>query len=97
MTTGNAVKKALTGKFVESKVRVKLSAGESLRVLRELQEMTQVQLAAASGIPQSTISGMEKGRIPIGLERAKKLAIALSVHPAVIVFPGWDVRQAMSA
>ncbi|HRO66923.1 MAG TPA: helix-turn-helix transcriptional regulator [Pseudobdellovibrionaceae bacterium] len=50
--------------------------------------------AKLSGIPQSTISGMESGRINIGVERAKVLAKALRVHPAVIVFPGWEVGHA---
>ena len=39
-----------------------LSIGEGLRVLRELQEMTQAELAAASGIPQAAISAIENGR-----------------------------------
>lgn len=52
------------------------------------------ELAKISGLPQSTISGMESGRINIGVERAKILAKALRVHPAVIVFPGWDVSEA---
>jgi hypothetical protein len=43
------------------------------------------------GIPQSTISGIETGRINLGVERAKTLAIALRCHPAVLVFPGWQV------
>jgi hypothetical protein len=29
----------------------------------------------------------------LGVERAKVLARALKVHPAVLVFPGWDVEK----
>jgi len=61
------------------------------RVIRELQGLSQVQLAALCGIPQSTISGIETGRINLGVERAKMLASALRCHPAVLVFPGWQV------
>ena len=45
----------------------------------------------ATGIPQSTISSIENDRVKLGLERAKVLARALKCHPAVLVFPGWDV------
>ena len=90
MTTGERVKEILkSGEFVPNQTRVAMTPGQSLKVLRELQELSQNELAKLSGIPQSTISGMESGRINIGVERAKVLALALRTHPAVIVFPGW--------
>jgi transcriptional regulator with XRE-family HTH domain len=73
--------------------RAKVSVGESVRIVRELQEMSQSQLARESGIPQSTISAIENDRINLGVERAKILARALRVHPAVLVFPGWQVGE----
>ena len=73
-----------------AKKRVTVTVGESLRILRELQEMSQNQLAQASGIPQATISAIENGRIRLGVERAKVLARALKCHPGVLVFPGWE-------
>ena len=36
---------------VPARARVSLTPGEAVRVMRELQEMTQAQLAAASGKP----------------------------------------------
>ena len=77
--------------FSPAKKRINVSPGESVRVVRELQGLSQVQLAELCGIPQSTISGIETGRINLGVERAKTLATALHVHPAVLVFPGWQV------
>lgn len=95
MTTGKRVKEILKdGEFVPAKSRLHLTPGQSLRIIRELQELSQNELAKRSGLPQSTISGMESGRINIGVERAKVLARALRVHPAVIVFPGWQVGHA---
>lgn len=95
MITGKKVKEIIKhGEFVPAKTRVAMTPGHSLRVIRELQELSQNKLAKMSGLPQSTISGMEAGRINIGVERAKVLAKALRVHPAVIVFPGWDVSEA---
>jgi transcriptional regulator with XRE-family HTH domain len=64
-----------------------------VRILREQQELTQSQLSAATGIPQATISAIENGRGNLGVERAKVLARALKCHPAVLVFPGWDVEH----
>jgi DNA-binding XRE family transcriptional regulator len=77
--------------FHPAKRRVDVPPGESVRVIRELQGLLQSQLAELCGIPQSTISGIETGRINLGVERAKTLAVALRCHPAVLVFPGWQI------
>jgi len=77
--------------------RVDVSVGESVRILREFQGLSQNQLAELSGIPQSTISAIENDRIQLGVERAKTLARALRCHPAVLVFPGWNVEQESAA
>jgi len=74
--------------------QIEVSVGESVKIIRELQEMSQNELAKLSGIPQSTISAIENNRINLGVERAKQLALALKCHPAVLVFPGWDVHNA---
>jgi len=74
-----------------------VSPGESVRILRELQELSQSQLSTLTGIPQSTISAIENERVNLGVERAKVLARALRCHPAVLVFPGWDVSRESAA
>ncbi len=79
--------------YQESPIRKKVSIGESVRIIRELQELSQNELATRIGIPQSTLSAIEHDRVNLGVERAKVLARALQVHPAVLVFPGWDVEQ----
>lgn len=83
--------------FKPARRRVDVSVGESVRILRELQELTQSQLSAAAGIPQATISAIENDRVNLGVERAKVLARALKCHPAVLVFPGWDVERDSAA
>ncbi|MDR9469165.1 helix-turn-helix transcriptional regulator [Marinospirillum sp.] len=83
--------------YVQAERHIAVSVGESVRIVRELQEMSQNDLAAATGIPQSTISAIENDRIQLGVERAKVLARALHCHPAVLVFPGWDVDQNSAA
>jgi transcriptional regulator with XRE-family HTH domain len=77
--------------FRHAKKRIEGSVGESVRVLRELQELSQSQLSALTGIPQATLSAIENNRVNLGVERAKVLAKALKCHPAVLVFPGWEV------
>lgn len=59
--------------------------------------MSQNDLAGITGIPQSTISAIENDRVQLGVERAKVLARALNCHPAVLVFPGWDVEHDSAA
>ena len=80
-------------KTVPARPRVELTPGGSVRVARELQGMTQAELAHASGIPQGTISSIEKGRVTLGAERAEKLARALKVHPAVLLWPNWETLE----
>lgn len=83
--------------FKKSSIRVKVSIGESVRIIRELQELSQNQLATLTGIPQSTLSAIEHDKVNIGVERAKVLARALKCHPAVLVFPGWHINDEKAA
>jgi len=81
-------------KYILAKKRVAVSPGESVRIIRELQGLTQTQLSELCGIPQTTISSIETGRVNLSVERAKALGTALRCHPAVLVFPGWNVEAA---
>ena len=83
--------------FRRARKTVDVSPGESVRIIRELQELSQNQLSELTGIPQSTISAIENSRINLGVERAKVLARALRVHPAALVFPGWDIDRETAA
>ena len=92
--------------FRKAKSRVRISLGESVRIMRELQELSQNQLAEAAGISQSTISSIssissisaiERERVNLGVERAKVLARALKCHPAVLIFLGWDASAESAA
>ena len=76
--------------FRPAKQRITVSAGESVRIIRELQGLSQNQLAQRTGIPQATLSAIENDRVRLGVVRAKVLARALKCHPAVLVFPGWE-------
>jgi transcriptional regulator with XRE-family HTH domain len=79
--------------YRRARKQVDVSVGESVRVIRELQELSQNALSKLTGIPQSTISAIENDRVKLGVERAKVLARALDCHPAVLVFPGWQLRS----
>lgn len=83
--------------YRQAKRRVRLSVGESVRIMRELQDLSQNQLSALSGIPQTTISAIENNRVNLGVERAKVLARALKCHPGVLVFPDWDETETTAA
>lgn len=83
--------------YRRAKRMINVSVGESVRIIRELQKLSQNDLAELTGIPQSTISAIENDRVQLGVERAKVLAKALKCHPAVLVFPGWEVEQESAA
>jgi hypothetical protein len=54
-------------------------------------------MSQLSGIPQATLSAIENDRVRLGVERAKVLARALRCHPAVLVFPGWELPAETAA
>lgn len=83
--------------FRKSRKRVDVSVGESIRIVRELQELSQNSLSELTGIPQSTISAIENDNVKLGIERAKVLARALRCHPAVLAFPAWDIKKESAA
>jgi transcriptional regulator with XRE-family HTH domain len=83
--------------YQKAKKRIDVSVGESVRIIRELQGLSQNRLSELTGIPQSTLSAIENNRVKLGVERAKVLARALKCHPAVLVFPGWDVEEEAAA
>lgn len=70
---------------------ITMEPGEMLATLRKLQGMTQAALAKKTRMTQANISNMESGRQQIGRDRALVLAKALKVHPAVIMFPNYQV------
>lgn len=83
--------------FRPARKRITVSVGESVRIIRELQGYSQNELASLTGIPQATLSAIENDRVRLGVERAKILARALKCHPAVLVFPGWEVGRDSAA
>ncbi len=83
--------------FRPARKRINVSVGESVRIIRELQGNSQNELARLTGIPQATLSAIENDRVRLGVERAKVLARALKCHPAVLVFPGWEVARDSAA
>ena len=83
--------------FRPAQQRVSVSVGESVRIVRELQGLTQSELARLTKIPQSTVSAIENDSINLGVERAKVLARVLRCHPAVLVFPGWEIDKQSAA
>jgi transcriptional regulator with XRE-family HTH domain len=92
MTTKKSAKEVLKSEeFTPSKMRVSVTQGTAVKILREKNNLSQNELAQVTGLTQSTISSIENGRISLGIERAKVLARALNIHPAVIAFPDWEI------
>ncbi|MDX1439161.1 MAG: helix-turn-helix transcriptional regulator [Rubricoccaceae bacterium] len=83
--------------FRKAKKTADVTVGESVRIVRELQGLSQNELSNLTGIPQSTISAIENDKVNVGVERAKVIARALKCHPAVLVFPGWKVEKESAA
>lgn len=73
--------------FEKAKIHAAVTPGEALKMLRELQGLSQSELAELTGMNQSNISSLESGARQIGRDRAIILGKALRVHPAVLLFP----------
>ena len=93
MTIGKKVKNAFKGEFVFARPASKLTQGLMLKILRKKHGFSQKELAEQTGLAQSTISGLENGRLNIEIERAKILAGVLKVHPGVLAFPDWTEKS----
>lgn len=78
--------------YVKAKDRVKLSAGDVIRVACEMLEMSQAELARKTGIAPSHISAIIAGKKSIGKVVAAKLAKALQISPGQILFAGEKPR-----
>ena len=87
------MKVSKSAKFRPAKVHAKLSTGEVIRMLRELKEWTQLELAERSGISVSNLSPLEHDKVEIGKRRAEQLAKAFDVHPAIIMFPEYEAKE----
>ena len=79
--------------FVKAKMHYPVSPSEALRIIRELQGLSQAELEKKTGIAQANISALENGTRQLGRERALALAKALKVHPSVLLFPDFDMKD----
>ena len=80
-----------TDEFVTAGKHAIVTTGETIRMLRELMNWTQEELAKRSGINSKNISLLENNNIDIGKKRATLLAHAFGIHPAIIMFPEYEV------
>ena len=91
------MRKNKKNKFVPTKPRADLTTGKVIRMLRELKEWSQEELAKKCGITATNISLLENGRVEIGKKRAEQLAAAFKVHPAIIMFPEHEAKEILKA
>ena len=77
--------------YRSAKRHTEVSVGDSVKIIRERLMLSQNELAGLTGTPQSTLSAIENDRVNLGIEHTKVLARALKCHPAVLIFPGWDI------
>ncbi len=96
MKLGNIVKNALKEQFLSDKKYGDLTPGKALKIYRELNGLSQNELAELTGLKQATISSLENDRITMGIDRAKTLASALNVHPGLLAFADWNSAESVA-
>ena len=82
--------------FRRARKRVEVSVGESVRIVRELQGLTQNGLSKLTGIPQSTISAIEHDSVNLGVERAKGSRASFKLSPGGARFSRLASRKGIS-
>lgn len=80
--------------FVKSTVHVAVTPGEAIKMIRELQGLSQNELSVLTGISQSNLSALENDTRQLGRITAITLAKVLHVHPSVLLFPDYQVDTA---
>jgi transcriptional regulator with XRE-family HTH domain len=80
--------------FIEAKSHHKLNSAQVIKMLRELKGWTQSELAKRSKITASNLSLLENDKVDLGKKRALQLANAFNVHPAIIMFPEYEMKIA---
>jgi transcriptional regulator with XRE-family HTH domain len=83
--------------YKPAKRHATLTTGEVIKMLRELKEWTQEELAKRCKINATNISLLENNKIEIGKRRAEQLAHAFNVHPAIIMFPEYESEEIKKA
>jgi len=74
--------------YRKARKRIDVSVGESVRIVRELQELSQNQLASSLGSLVDDLGDRARSRQPRCRTR-QGARTGLKVHPAVLVFPAW--------
>lgn len=80
-------------KYVDGKDRANLSVGDVIGMTCELNDISQAELSRMAGVSPSNLSDIIHGRRPIGKTVAEKIAKALGVSPAFILFGGAAPRE----
>lgn len=80
--------------FVKAKVHTSITPGQAIKMVRRLQGLSQNELSVITSISQSNLSALENDSRQLGRESAIKLARALKVHPAVLLFPDFQTSEA---
>lgn len=76
---------------------IDVSVGKLVRTFRELHQFSRSALAQLTGIPKLAIAAIENDCLKLDVEQAKAMARALRVHPATLLFPGWEVERDSAA
>jgi len=71
--------------FLPAKKHIAVSSGESVRIIREMQELTQDELAELVNMPTAVLEAIEADQLELSTANAELLAHALKIHPAVLL------------
>ena len=86
--------RTIRSEYKKARRRVEVSVGDSLRIVRELQELSQNDLSELTSLPQSTLSAIENNRVTTDVTPSKCPGRHASQNSSIS--PGTDTRVAFS-
>jgi transcriptional regulator with XRE-family HTH domain len=81
------MKYILAQEFITKHLKINPTSGDIVRAARITNDFTLDDLCSITGIAKSFLSNIENNKRKIGVQSALKIAAALGLHPATILFP----------
>lgn len=78
--------------WVTARPRAVLTPGDAVRATREAQGLSLAELANRLDTNTYVVEKLESGQRPLCIDEAERLARALKVHPAVLMWPNWEAK-----
>lgn len=79
--------------IIDRLVPESITSGELLRIFRQRENLSLKDLQLITGIAESNLSSIENGKILMTQHYAEIFAMALNIHPSVLLYPNGNFNK----